>query len=405
MSRLKITIRSILVAALRACAALLLAALPLAATAQVQPYDGLAAAPPAIYPTAFAGPTGETLAPVDVNPLPNLPRPADQPRTLFEPAQAGPPYGCPDRECPYLQDDPLLDHCGVQQPGFLFDVELDYLDNYVVESVGQFYQPLAAPIPANAPLAVAIPMAHLDWAVSPRFEMGYRLPSGFGEFDFAYRFFDASGSNLGNVSLIDPVGATESGAANLTSHLQLRVTDFDYASRETSLETMLGPGWGMKWRLGLRYAEVIFNSRADEPPAGAIGGFDEEAFSNLNWGIGPHGGVEVQRRWKETGLGFTWRVDTGLLFGKTTQRFSDLSTAPGGSAAFGFSNDQQTPMLSTYVGLDWRPPSHPDFDFLAGYTNEYWWNVGRLSDPDMYNGNSAGEFGTSGVAFRVQYNY
>ena len=168
---------------------------------------------------------------------------------------------------------------------------------------------------------------------------------------------------------------------------------------------MLGPGYGMKWRLGLRYAETIFASWADKAPADALGGFDQQAFTNDNWGIGPHGGVELDRRWKETGLGIGCRVDTGLLFGKTTQRFSDASTATANNVAFALSNDQQVPMLSAYFGLDWRPPSHPNFDFLVGYTTEYWWNVGRLSDPDMYNGNSAGEVGASGVAFRVQYNY
>ncbi len=408
MSRLKTKIRR----AGEIGLALLLAALPLAATAQVPmvAYDGPAADPlrgypaPVAYPTALVGPSTDA-APVDVNPLPNLPRPADQPRSLFEPAQPGTPYGCPDRDCPYFQEDPLLDQTGVQCPGFLFDMELDYLDSYVIQSVGQFAQPPVATLPANAPLAVAIPMAHLDWTVSPRFELGYRLPSGFGELDFAYRFLTASGSNLGDVSLITPGGATDGGAANLTSHLQLLVADFDYASRETSLETMLGPGWGMKWRLGLRYADTIFDSRANERPAGALGGFDEEAFINHNWGIGPHGGVEVERRWKDYGLGVGFRLDSGLIFGKTSQRFYDLSTAPGDNAAFGFSNDQQVPMLSGNLAIDWRPPSHPSFDFSLGYSAEYWWDVGRLSDPNLYNSNSAGEFGAYGVTFRVQYNY
>jgi hypothetical protein len=95
-----------------------------------------------------------------------------------------------------------LDRHGAQRPGWLFDTELDYLDSYVNEQVGNFYQPLAAPIPAAAPLAISLPMAHLNWEVSPRFELGYRLPSGFGELDFAYRFLSASGSSRGDVSLI-----------------------------------------------------------------------------------------------------------------------------------------------------------------------------------------------------------
>jgi hypothetical protein len=61
------------------------------------------------------------------------------------------------------------------------------------------------------------------------------------------------------------------------------------------------------------------------------------------------------------------------------------------------------------LGFDWRPPCHSNLDILLGYTAEYWWNVGRLSDMgngvDPYNGHSAGEVADYGVAFRIQYNY
>ena len=78
-------------------------------------------------------------------------------------------------------------------------------------------------------------MATLDWTVSPRFEVGYRLPSGFGEVDVAYRFLLAEGSG----STTDPIAAPDATAA-LTSHLNINVGDVDYASRETSL----GPNAG-----------------------------------------------------------------------------------------------------------------------------------------------------------------
>ena len=62
-------------------------------------------------------------------------------------------------------------------------------------------------------------------------------------------------------------------------------------------------------------------------------------------------------------------------------------------------------MLSGFLGLDWRPPCRPNLDILLGYTAEYWWNVGRLSDPDIYNGQSAGEVGSHGAVLRLEYNY
>ncbi len=171
---------------------------------------------------------------------------------------------------------------------------------------------------------------------------------------------------------------------------------------------MLGPGFGMKWRIGLRTADAIFNSRADEPLAEALppgSGFFERSISNHFWGIGPHAAVELGRRWNDYGLGVVGRLDGGLLFGRVTQEFSQLSTTPGGNEAYSFNNLQQVPMLGGFLGLDWCPASCPKFDFQLGYTAEYWWNVGRLSDPNLYNSQSAGEFGTSGVEFRMQYNY
>ena len=338
------------------------------------PYDGAGLVQP-VHPAADhasmvpagampdAGPAGTTLAPVDVNPLPNLPRPADQPGSLYQPPQPGLPYGCPDRECPYFQEDPLLDCWGVQRPGWLFDVELDFLGSHVFDHVGQFYgspfntaAPTQPPVPDRGPTYPpypwAVPMAQLDWEASPRFELGYRLPSGFGELDVAYRFLAATGSGTTN----DPNAAPD-GTATLNSHLDLQVGDFDYASNETSLETMLGPGWGMKWRVGLRTADILFNSRADEPLADAIAGsrYYERAISNHFWGIGPHAAVELSRRWRDAGLGLVCRLDAGLLFGKTTQEFTDLATAPANDIRFSFNNLQQVPVLGGFLGLDWRP--------------------------------------------------
>ena len=62
-------------------------------------------------------------------------------------------------------------------------------------------------------------------------------------------------------------------------------------------------------------------------------------------------------------------------------------------------------MISGFLGLDWRPASRPNLDLLFGYTAEYWWNVGRMSDPDIYDGQSAGEVGIQGAALRLEYNY
>jgi len=364
--------------------AALIASLPLGAMGQT--------------PSAAPGrPVADLAGATEPNPLPGLPRPPDQPGSLLQPAPAGPVYGCPQWECPYFEKDPRLDPAELPHPGWLFDVELGIIGSHVVDRVGQFVSPPPVPVP----FTVSVPMARLDWTVSPHFELGYRLPSGFGELDVAYRFLLTEGTGS------TPAGSTASpdAAAALTSHLRINLGDLDYASRETSL----GPNWGMKWRIGLRTADVFFDSQVDEPFAAAAAngasGFFERSISDNFWGIGPHAALELNRRRNPWGLGWVGRLDGALLFGEVRQKFAEVSTTPGGSGLFDLSNPEQAPMLSGFLGLDWRPPCRPNMDILLGFTAEYWWNVGRLSDPDLYNGRSGGEVGSYGPLLRLEYNY
>ncbi len=358
---------------------------PASATAAAQSYgtglDGL----------AYAGAPG-LAGSTEPDPLPGLPRPPDQPNTLFQPAPAATAYGCYNRECPYFEKDPLLDPNCLPQPGWLFDMEVDILGTHVVNNVGAI-DPTVLP-----GAGVNVPMARLDWTVSPRFEAGYRLPSGFGEFDVNYRFLLTQGSG----SL--PIGSLQgliTTPASLTSHFDLNMGDADYASTETSL-SLLGPnGPLMKWRLGLRAGDMLFTSEADEPGAGGA----RYSIENNFWGIGPHGGVELRSRPDPGHLGWLGKLDTALLFGQTHQRF-DMAPPPGGPGGpVDLECWEQAPMISGFLGLDWRPASRPNLDLLFGYTAEYWWNVGRMSDPDIYDGQSAGEVGIQGAALRLEYNY
>jgi len=350
------------------------------------PICALAQTPSVAPQPPLAGLAGSS----EPNPLPNLPRPPEQPDSLFQPAPAAPVYGCPELERPYFERDPLLDPVCLPQPGWLFDVELGVLGSTVTSEVGQ----TATPIPG----VVAVPMATLDWTVSPRFELGYRLPAGFGEVDVAYRFLFAQGTGS------TPAGSAASpdAAAVLTSHLNMNVVDLDYAANETSL----GPCWGMRWRIGLRYADVLFDSRADESLAAAAAGSGifERSIQNNYWGIGPHAAVELSTQRNPSGLRWVGRLDGGLLFGEVQQSFTQISTA-GAVTVTAFDNAEQAAMLGGFLGLDWRPPCRPNLDLLLGYSGEYWWNVARISNPDIYNGQSAGEVGLQGAQLRLEYNY
>jgi hypothetical protein len=278
-----------------------------------------------------------------------------------------------------------LDPDCLPHPGWLFDAELDILGTHVMNNVGQVD-------PVNAGVTgVNVPMATLNWTASPRFEAGYRLPSGFGELDVSYRFLLTEGAG----SVPGGVLPNFSTPAALTSHFDMNTGDVDYASTETSL-SVLGPsGPLMKWRIGLRTADLYFDSQAVETGVGSY------AISNNYWGIGPHAGVELRSRPNPSGLGWVGKLDGGLLFGQVHQRFDQ----PGPGAAVDYVNWEQSPMLSGFLGLDWRPPCRPNLDLLFGYTGEYWWNVGRLSDPDIYDSQSAGEVGIQGAVLRLELNY
>jgi hypothetical protein len=324
------------------------------------------------------------------DPLPGLPRPPEQPNTLFQAAPATQPYACCDLECPYFEKDPFLDPDCLPHPGWVFDAEMDLLGTHVVDRIG-----LTNPTTSPAVTGVNVPMARLNWTASPRFEAGYRLPSGFGEIDVSYRFLLTqgigtlpAGTVLPSSGVVAPLGT----AAALTSHFDLNTGDVDYASVETSL-SMLGPnGPLMKWRIGLRTADLLFTS--------AVGGTSYNISDNY-WGIGPHAALELQTQANPWGLSLVSKLDGGLLFGQSHQQFATV--APTGTADF--KNWEQSPTLSGFLGLDWRPAGHPNLDLLLGYTAEYWWNIGRMSDPDIYNSASAGEVGIQGAALRLEFNY
>jgi len=323
------------------------------------------------------------------NLLPGLPRPPDQPASLLQTPPSGPGYSCAPLPGPYFERDPRLDPPPLPPPGWVADVDVGILVPHVKNKLIDTVQ-----VGARPPDTVQLPSAELSWTGSPRFEVGYRLPSGFGEILLAYRFLvtDGTGSAQGP-------DATEA----LTSRFDMNVADLDYASREFSLL----PHCGMKWRFGLRGVDLFFDSHAIEPFAAAAAGsgiFDTRVSNNY-WGIGPHMGLELERRWEDEGVVLVGRVDAATLLGRVNQGFSEESTtpAPGGELLSGTtrqSNPQDVPEVNAFLGVGWRPPEYPTMRLELGYQYEYWWNVGRLSTT-----NSRGEVSDQGVVLRVEFNY
>ncbi len=324
----------------------------------------------------------------EVDPLPGLPHPPDQPRSLLAPAPAT-LYESSAEPGPYFQPDPQLDPPQLPPPGWFADVETDFAKAHVKNKLTN------ASLHGGAPDVVSLPSAPLDWTVAPRFELGRNLPAGFGAIALSYRFVTTDGNG---------VAAGPDGPAALRSRLDLNIADLDYISHEFSL----WPNWDMTWRFGHRYADVYFDSRADEAFAAAAAGSGvfERRVSDSFWGFGPHSGVDVDRCVKGTGLSFFASGDFWIDLGRIRQSFNEVTTTlgPGGlptTEATTGSSSQAVPVLNLQAGLRWRPPDYPNWEFFLGYEYEYWWNVGRFSaTPD-----SRGELSDQGVVLRAAFNF
>jgi hypothetical protein len=177
----------------------------------------------------------------------------------------------------------------------------------------------------------------------------------------------------------------------------------DYQSWEMSL----WPNWEMKWWFGLRQANIYFDSQESEPltAAAAGSGILATRTTNHHLGWGPHYGLELDRRWNETGLSFVTWVDGATLLGRTQQHYLETSTMLGlsGQSLIGEtreSNPQTIPVLSYFVGVAWQPQRFPGFRGSVGYQYEYWWNVGRIS-----TSTARGELSDQGVLLRAEFNF
>ena len=321
--------------------------------------------------------------------LPGFPHPPDAPGSLFQKASPSPAYCCEPLPGPYFEEDPLLDPPELPPVGWFADLDLGIIRAHIKNHLTDTVQ-----IDGLATNTVHLPTAPLDWTVAPRVEIGYRLPSGFGGFALAYRFFGTDGSE----SVLGP-----DGPATLRSRLDVNVVDLDYQSWEMSL----WPNWEMKWWFGLRQANIYFDSQENESLAVAAAGSGIMATrtTNHHLGWGPHYGLELDRHWKGTGLSFVTWADGATLLGRTVQHYQQISTTlgPDGRLLVGEtteSNPQSIPIVSIFMGLAWQPPRFPSFRFSAGYEYEYWWNVGRIS-----NTTPRADMSDQGVLLRAEISF
>ncbi|OYV88773.1 MAG: hypothetical protein B7Z73_07785, partial [Planctomycetia bacterium 21-64-5] len=289
--------------------------------------------------------------------LQSLPELPDQPASLFQPAPSvGPP--APDWEHPYFQRDPLLDPSDWPQPGWFADVETTVIKPHV-----NFTTPV-----------LPISTGQLNWTAAPRLELGYRLPSGFGEISVSDRYFNV----VTNGTFLGP-----DGPASRRTEFMVNYTDVDYASRELTPN----PRWGLKFRGGLRAAQNYLGIRVDESIAEAAAGTGvfAQRVTNRNTAFGPHFGVAVDRRLARPGLSVVGNVDVAELFTRVRQEAFVETTAltPTGGFVSGDSVThflQYVPVLTLQMGVNWQPQRWRNSHFYVGYFGQFWYQFGTNSN-------------------------
>ncbi len=233
---------------------------------------------------------------------------------------------------------------------------------------------------------VSVPGAHLTWAVVPELLLGYRLPSGFGEFTLGWQYLASSG---------DQLLPTPQGLSAVRTRLDLTQVDLDYRSREISL-------WpcylDMQWWAGFRYANVYFDSVQNISPAVAAAGtgVDFRHVSNRFVGIGPHAGFELAKFLYGKEWSLLGRFEIADLIGRIHQSFAETTTTIGANGVpvgggNGYSSSQDVPMINAQLGVRWQP--NVQTELFVGYQFEYFWNVGRDSTIPIFTTNTQGTQG------------
>jgi hypothetical protein len=361
-----------------------------AGRADAQQSGPLPVSPLATFAPSEAAPSTlpKPVMPSDPEVLPGFPQTPDQPASLYAPTVAS--FTCDAPQGPYFDCDPRTDPPVLPQPGWFADVEVGIMLPHITDDAHD-----AVTVDGKS-TRVQLPGGTIDWTAAPRLEVGYRLPEGFGEIAFAYRFLGSTGSS----TISGPFSAPDA-PGSVHNRLDINIADLDYASNELSICS-----WWAKWRLGLRGADNFFDTTVTEPLAAAEAGSGvfERRISNNFWGIGPHGSLELERRLTDWGLMVLGRVDGSILLGRVNQDFYATSTTKvAGQFLTGATYELQgmaVPELEGNIGLGWRPPSYPSVRVFAGYENEHWWNVGHV-----VNSGSVAEIYSNGVLLRVDINY
>jgi hypothetical protein len=284
--------------------------------------------------------------------------------------------------------DPLLDYPVLPPPGWFANVEVGVLAPH-------FKNRLQGDVPiAGGVDTIHVPGASLDWAPAPRFEFGYRLPRGFGEFLASYQFLNTDGQ--GDLS-------SDLGVAHLKSHLTQNVLNVDYAITQLLPSTgFLGEGWLIGGHVGVQVMGIYYDARSNQ--RGLDGTLTGQRVTNNLVGAGPHAQLDLWRRLPLPSLAFYGSIEGASIYAHQEQSFTETILAPGAAAVGGTSRtaapSQGVGVLVGRLGFSWIPPRNRCIRLFLGYQFNQWWQVGR----NVGNG-SVGNLTEHGFFFRGEFTF
>ncbi len=319
------------------------------------------------------------------------PRSAEPPPTgPVQPAQAPAPFPAsappPDSADPLYQPrDPGPDGWGPYGPPslpplFFANVEVDILKPHLKAALSN-----AVFFNDGTETTVRPPTTQIGWTAAPRFEVGHYLPNSLGLFALYYRGFVDDATQ--NATALDGTPFA------LRTRFTLNQAGLDYGS----LPYSFAPRWDVTARIGVAWADVFFDNRAQSKAQTLY------ASNNYN-GAGPHIRGQFRRHMGLLpGLSLFGRADLFVFEGQIRQRFTEVDVNPDGSQRVGYfaqPKTQTVPVFNLQVGLSYTPQRWSNWQFTAGYQFEEWWFVGQVDLLD-----SRGQFRTNGIFLRAFVNF
>jgi len=300
-------------------------------------------------------------------------------------------------DAPYFIPDRLLDR-QLRGPGWFATAEIQVLRPFLNPTMIVQTQ---AQADAGTQTLVNLPRATLNWTVSPRVVLGYRLASGFGELSVAYRQLGSSASTV--APFLD-------GPTALSSRVNFDMIDIDYSNSEPSL----WPMWDMRWTVGPRFLILSFDSQVQQPfgqAAAGSGVLQERAFNNF-WGVGPHGALQLARHLRrDPRWSLFLNADFATEFTDVHVGFRSTTIGPGGmplATSVENKGHQGTPIINVQAGLAWQPSPASTTRFFLGYQYEHFWALNFVpGNGNFFDGNapSLGQIEDQGIVIKATFRY